>query len=226
MPPTTLAFDVYGTLIDTAGVRRSLDRLVGDRAAEMTELWRSKQLEYSFRRALMRRYVDFATCTRQALDFCCAALQVDLSAAQREELLAEYRILPAFADAAPGLQSCHAAGWRLYAFSNGRSADVAHLLEQAGIAQWFTDIVSCDEIHSFKPNPDVYQHFLKRAGVSAGHSWMISGNPFDVTGALACGMRAAWIQRTATAVFDPWELQPTTSAPDLSILRKVIDCIS
>lgn len=222
MSQPVLAFDVYGTLIDTAGVRRSLERLAGEQAGEMTALWRSKQLEYSFRRALMHNYVDFATCTRQALDFCCAALQIDLEPRERQDLLAEYRTLPAFADVAAGLQSCRAADLRLFAFSNGRADDVAHLLDHAGISHWFEDVVSCDEIRSFKPDPGVYRHFLGRARADAVGSWMISGNPFDVTGALNAGMRAVWIRRSAAAVFDPWELEPTAIARDLSELAELI----
>ena len=74
----TLAFDVYGTLIDTNGVTGLLETMVGDRAAEFSRLWRDRQLEYSFRRALMQNYVHFGFCTRFALDYVCEALDVDI----------------------------------------------------------------------------------------------------------------------------------------------------
>jgi 2-haloacid dehalogenase len=76
---TVLAFDVYGTLIDTAGVVSKLREHVGETAGEFSRAWREKQLEYSFRRGLMRQYEDFAVCTRDALEYTCAHFNAVLS---------------------------------------------------------------------------------------------------------------------------------------------------
>ena len=84
----TLAFDVYGTLIDTHGVVAALREIVGERADAFSRTWRDKQLEYAFRRGLMQKYADFAVCTRQALDYTSASFKTELSDAQRRELLA------------------------------------------------------------------------------------------------------------------------------------------
>lgn len=213
--PATLAFDVYGTLIDTSGVVASLRELIGERADAFSDAWRNKQLEYSFRRGLMQNYEDFSVCTRQAFDWCCASLGVSVSAAEREALLAGYRRLPAFADVPDALAALAAAGHRLFAFSNGKAADVAALLEHSGISAYFADVVSTGELCSFKPNPAVYSHFLRRAGAVGAAAWMISGNPFDVIGALSAGMRAAWVRRNPAAAFDPWGLEPTLTIPSL-----------
>ena len=211
----TIAFDVYGTLIDTAGIVTALDKLVGDRAEAFSNLWRAKQLEYSFRRGLMQNYRDFSVCTRNALDFCCEALQVEISAAERVNLLDAYRYLPAFADVEQGLARLKAADCRLYAFSNGKPDDVRNLLKHARIDQYLEGVVSTDEIKSFKPNPTVYAHFLRQAGAGGCESWLISGNPFDVIGAISAGMRGAWVKRSPEAVFDPWEIQPTLTVGNL-----------
>jgi len=110
--PLTIAFDVYGTLIDTAGVVTALEGPAGGRAAEVARLWRDKQLEYSFRRGLMRLYGDgFAQCTREALDYACLVHGVDLLPEERVRLLDGYRRLPAFQDAAPALGRMAAAVW-------------------------------------------------------------------------------------------------------------------
>jgi 2-haloacid dehalogenase len=93
----TLGFDVYGTLIDTAGIASALQVFAGEKTAAFTGLWRDKQLEYSFRRGLMQNYQHFAVCTRNALDYCCAALAIDIADRDREALMARYRMLPAFA---------------------------------------------------------------------------------------------------------------------------------
>ena len=215
---TALAFDVYGTLIDTAGVVTTLGGMIGDRAAGFASLWREKQLEYSFRRALMRRYEVFAVCVGDALDFCCASLDVTLTEAQREALLAAYRHLPAFEDARMSLAGLDRDRFAAYAFSNGTREAVETLLEGAGIRDHFVDVVSVDEIGSFKPNPDVYHHFLSRSGAAAGRAWLISGNPFDVIGALGVGMKSAWIRRSAKAVFDPWRVEPTLTLAGLEAL--------
>ena len=214
----TIGFDVYGTLIDTAGVTQALKEFAGDRAVEFSTLWREKQLEYSFRRALMQNYVHFGLCTRYALDYCCAALGVDISEQDRAELLAGYRVLPAFDDAAASLPVLQDQGYRLFAFSNGKPEDVASLLEHSGISSYFEDVVSTDEIKSFKPNPAVYAHFLRRTGATGKEAWLISGNPFDVIGAVSAGMRAAWVRRSPQAIFDPWEIEPTLTIGSLSEL--------
>ncbi len=215
---TTLAFDVYGTLIDTHGVVTALREIVGERADDFSRAWRDKQLEYAFRRGLMQKYVDFSACTRQALDFTNASLQAELSDVQRDELLGIYRRLPAFADVEAGLTQLRDDGFRLYAFSNGTQAAVEALLETAGIRSFFIDIVSVDDLSTFKPDPAVYAYFLQRSGAAGGDAWLISSNPFDVIGAISSGMRAAWVQRSPDAVFDPWGIPPTltvNSLPDL-----------
>lgn len=216
--PTTLAFDVYGTLIDTAGVFARLEEMVGNKAFAFTHLWRTKQLEYSFRRGLMQNYQDFSMCTRHALDYACKALQTPLSGEDRTSLLDAYRQLPAFDDVRKGLDRFASSGYRLFAFSNGRADDVAGLLQHAQIDGYFAGIVSTDEIRSFKPNPGVYAHFLRRAETCGAQAWLISSNPFDVIGAVSAGMRGAWIKRADNAVFDPWELKPDLTAENLTDL--------
>ena len=219
----TLAFDVYGTLIETHGVIVALKKHVGDKAREFSRAWREKQLEYSFRRGLMRNYQNFAVCTGNALDYTGAFYKVPLSREDKEELLDIYRALPAFDDVAEGLALAKDSGYRLYAFSNGSSDAVETLLKRSGIREYFIDVVSVDEIKSFKPDPDVYRHFLKRAGASGTDAWLISSNPFDVIGAISSGMKAAWVKRAPDALFDPWGIEPTLTANSLSHLAEQIE---
>lgn len=218
----TLAFDVYGTLIDTQGVVSALERLAGDRAAEFSRVWREKQLEYSFRRGLMQNYANFAVCTSNALDYTCACFKLPLSVEQKDELIGLYRLLPAFADVEAGLAHARQAGFRMFAFSNGSAEAVDLLLKTAGIGDYFLGIVSVDEIKSYKPNPGVYSHFLRRAGAVGAEAWLISSNPFDVIGAISSGMRAAWLKRSPEAIFDPWGIEPTLTANSLVSLVEQI----
>lgn len=211
----TLAFDVYGTLIDTQGVVHALARHVGDQAPAFGRAWRERQLEYAFRRGLMKQYVTFGDCTRQALDATCAQFQLPLGPAEKEALLEVYASLPAFPDAAEGLAQAQQLGFRLFAFSNGTAGTVDALLRRAGLRAYFLDVVSVDDVRSFKPDPAVYAHFLRRAGVAGAEAWLISGNPFDVLGALSAGLRAAWVRRSAETPFDPWGVEPTLTVGSL-----------
>ncbi len=214
----TLAFDVYGTLIDTHGVVAKLAETVGERATAFSSAWRDKQLEYSFRRGLMQNYENFAVCTRDALDHTCARFGVEFTPAQKQALLDIYRELPAFDDVPDALSKLSARGCRLYAFSNGSEEAVETLLTAAGIRDRFLGVVSCDDLRSFKPNPAVYAYFLRKAQATANEAWLVSGNPFDVIGAISAGMRGAWVRRSADAVFDPWGIEPTVTVTGLAEL--------
>lgn len=218
---TTLAFDVYGTLIDPLGVSTALADHVSEQAPRFAQIWRDKQLEYLFRRALMREYRDFTTCTRQALVFTDRLLKTRLSAGACEELMATYRRLPAYADAVPALEQLQAGNHRMYAFSNGHPDDLGDLLARAGIDAYLDGIVSVHAVASFKPDPVVYQHFLDSTGSTAAGTWLVSGNPFDIIGAHAAGWATAWVKRDAAAVFDPWGANPTATVASLSELSGV-----
>ena len=222
----TLAFDVYGTLIDTHGVVIALKMLVGDKAPEFSHAWREKQLEYSFRRGLMQNYENFAVCTSNALDYTSAYFKVALSSKDKTALLDAYKALPAFDDVTEGLARAKASGFRMFAFSNGKADAVEILLKNAGIRDYFLDVVSVDEVKSFKPSPGVYSHFLRRAGASEENAWLISSNAFDVIGAVSSGMRAAWIKRSPDAIFDPWGIEPTLTVTSLVNLAEQINLAS
>jgi 2-haloacid dehalogenase len=218
----TLAFDVYGTLIDTHGVVSKLQKIVGDKAREFSTTWRDKQLEYSFRRGLMQNYENFAVCTSNALDYTCSYHKVALSKEKKDALLDSYRTLPAFEDVEDGLARLKADSFSIYAFSNGSADAIETLLVAAGIRDSFLGVVSVDDLKSFKPNPAVYSYFLRKSGASGNSAWMISSNPFDVIGAISAGMRAAWVQRSQEAVFDPWGIEPTITVRSLRDLNEQI----
>ncbi len=214
----TLAFDVYGTLINTSGVYNSLEKMLGEKATVVMDTWRAKQLEYSFRRGLMNAYVDFSIVTKEALEYACLAHKVQLIDTQRDALLNEYTTLPVFPDVLSGLQALKHDGHQLFAFSNGSEKAIVQLLGTANILHLFQGAVSVEELKTFKPNPEVYAYFNERARTNKSASWLISSNPFDVLGAMNYGMRSAWVQRSQEVVFDPWGRQPTTLISKLTEL--------
>lgn len=215
-----LAFDVYGTLIDTQGVKVELERRLTepDKAAEFSRRWRDKQLEYSFRHGLMGAYVPFSQCTREALVFTDRALQTGLSDNDQDHLMAVYAELPAFPDVVPALDQLRDAGMRCVAFSNGTADAVSALLKRAGVDQHMDDVVSVDDIKRFKPDPSVYAFLRTRLETRPEQTWLISSNPFDVIGAAHAGLRSAWVRRSSDAPFDPWGVEPDMTVTDLEAL--------
>ena len=217
------AFDVYGTLINTSAIARTLAAHGIANPAAFAARWRDKQLEYTFRRALMRRYVPFSECTKSALIFTAAECEAKLSDTARAELLAQYAVLSAFSDAAPALNAIsQMPDIRVFAFSNGESAAVQRVLEHNNLADHFADIISADAISTFKPDPAIYAHFLNRADAICENTWLISGNPFDIIGAAAGGWKTAWINRSGTT-FDPWrEFSPDATISSLTALPPLL----
>jgi 2-haloacid dehalogenase len=220
---TTIAFDVYGTLVDPMGIVDSLSAQVGEDAPSFASAWRAKQLEYLFRRGLGRRYQPFSVCTRQALDFVCLDTGLDVPTSVRDTLMERYQCLPAFPDALAALVEARNRGWRCFAFSNGEPGDLAALLEHAGLSAHLDGSISTHDVRSFKPDPSVYGHFLENTGALLGQTWLVSSNPFDVIGSLEVGWKAAWVRRSPTQSFDPWGLEPTAVVQSLAELGAVID---
>ena len=216
-----LAIDVYGTLVDTAGVTVQLTGLVGDHAPAFANAWRAKQLEYTFRRALMHDYADLPTCTRQALDHTCLTFGADMAATDRDALMALYRRLPAFADAEPGLSELRDLPLRPFAFSNGTRADLDEVLDTAGLTPLLAGVVSLNEVRTFKPHPAAYAYFHRAAQTGGAETWLVSGNPFDVIGAVTSGMRAVWVKRSPAMVFDPIGVAPTAVVSSLTELTEL-----
>ena len=207
-PKPVLAFDVYGTLIDPFRMEEHLRADFGEKAREASELWRVKQIEYSFRRALMKKYQPFGVCTAQALRFVSTHLGIPLSAESQEKLMAKYLQLPAYPDVTSALEECAARGFTIAACSNGKESAVRASLDHAGILARFSKVVSVDPIRTFKPDPAVYEYLVAELHARRDMVWLISSNPFDVIGARACGVRTAWVQRDPKRIFDPWEYEP------------------
>jgi 2-haloacid dehalogenase len=218
----TIAFDVYGTIIDVAGVYNSLEKIISNNATLFMNTWRTKQLEYTFRRGLMQNYVDFLTCTKQSLEYTCNALNIYLSNDDKINLINQYDELPAFSDVENSLQDLKKLNYRLFAFSNGKFENVSKLLSNAKIDKYFDGIISVDDIKTYKPNPAVYAHFLRKSESKLNESFLISSNPFDVIGAISFGMQAIWIKRTNNVFFDPWEIEPAAIVESINDLKDII----
>jgi 2-haloacid dehalogenase len=211
-----LAFDMYGTLVDPIRIWKQLESYLPREAQRLAEMWRQKQLEYTFRLTAMERYEDFEQVTRKALDYTLAVVGCDLDTQQKTSLMAQYNDLERFADVEPGLQLLKDAGFSMVVFSNGSSAMLTAIMKAAGLHAYCVGFVSVDEIQVYKPSPRVYRHVAHRLGRPIETVRLISSNPFDVIGAEAAGMRASWVNRSG-GIFD------TLAPPPQSIVRSLIE---
>lgn len=187
-------FDAYGTLFDVhAAVARHRDR-VGPQADKLSDMWRTKQLEYTWIRTMCGTYRDFAALTAEALDYA-AARCGGIDASVRADLLAAYERLDAFADVKPTLASLKAKGARLGILSNGTPAMLASAVAHAGLDGMFEAILSVDPLRLYKTADAAYALVEEAMGVAPGDVSFQSSNRWDVAGAARFGFRAVWINR-------------------------------
>ena len=199
--PEALAFDLYGTLVDPIRIWTQLEQYLPDGALRVAEVWRQKQLEYTFRLTAMERYEPFDQVTARALDYALAAAGRELDPTQKAALLARYDDLEPFADVGPGLGRLREAGYPMVVFSNGSPRMLDAIMGRAGLRPFFDGFVSVDEVKTYKPSPRVYRLVADRLGRPIEEVRPVSSNPFDVLGAAAAGMQAAWVDR-AGGLFD------------------------
>jgi 2-haloacid dehalogenase len=190
------AFDAYGTLFDVHAAIRRHAAEVGPSADALSQLWRAKQLEYTWVRTLAGRYLDFWELTQDALEFALAR-HPDVPAAMRQKLLDAYWRLEAYPDAFDALARLRQAGKEIAIFTNGTFAMADAAANAAAIAPLVDIIVSVDEIGRFKTAPETYRHLCERLGTAPAETCLVSSNRWDIAGGIAAGMQAIWVNRTS-----------------------------
>ena len=216
MRPQALVFDAYGTLYDVHSVIQRCDRFWPGRGAALSQLWRQKQLEYTWQRSLMRRYVPFSQVTREALAYACQALQLPLEAQQEEALMQQYLALAAYADVPDALARLKG---RKAILSNGSPDMLDPLVGHSGLA--FDAVLSVDAVKVFKPAPEVYQLAVDRLGVPKEAVGFVSSNCWDALGAKSFGFGVYWINRTGAPV-DRLGFQPDGLLGSLGDLPEIL----
>jgi 2-haloacid dehalogenase len=213
-----LAFDLYGTLVDPIAISSELAQVLGDSdGREAAQLWRLKQLEYSFRLTAMGHYEDFGQVTSHALDFALAYLGASLPRAEVKRLVELYDHLRPFPDAVPALRTLAESGYELAVLSNGSPAMIRDCLRNSGLGEFFGRLISVDEVRVFKPAPVVYRHAAERLDLPVGQIRLVTCNAFDSVGATAAGMSTAWVNRSAVP-FDTIGRPPDLTVPALDQL--------
>ncbi|MGH8707201.1 MAG: haloacid dehalogenase type II, partial [Burkholderiales bacterium] len=185
----------YGTLYDVHSVIRRCDGLWPGKGAALSQLWRQKQLEYTWQRSLMRRYVPFSQITREALAYACESLKLPLDAAKSESLMQEYLKIAAYPDVPEALTKLKG---KKAILTNGSPDMIEPLVQHSGLK--FDAVLSVDAIKQFKPVPEVYQLAVDRLGVAQENVGFVSSNCWDALGAKSFGFTVYWINRTGAPV--------------------------
>jgi len=217
MQPQALLFDAYGTLYDVHSVMQRCESFWPGKGAALSQLWRAKQLEYTWQRSLMRRYVPFSTVTREALAYSCEVLGLELTVQRMEALMSEYLALRCYPDVAGALERLK--GLRLGVFSNGSPDMLGPLVEQSGLK--FEAVLSVDEVKVFKPAPETYQSAAQRMGLPKEQIGFVSSNGWDALGAKSFGFTVYWINRQG-APLDRLGFRPDAQLKSLGDLPEVL----
>ena len=189
-------FDAYGTLFDVAAAARTCAGELGEESSALSSLWREKQLQYTWLRALQGRHADFWQVTAEALDFALETLQITRTGL-RERLLNLYLTLGAFPEVPEVLARLKRAGMRTAVLSNGSPQMLKAALEGAQITHLLDAVLSVEEVGIYKPHPRVYQLAVDRLGLEPGAIAFQSSNAWDAYAASAFGMRVVWCNRYA-----------------------------
>jgi 2-haloacid dehalogenase len=200
-----LVFDAYGTLFDVHSIVKLAEELFPGYGAHLSQLWRQKQLEYTWQRSLMGRYEDFSVITRDALDYACRALDLERTPSDVKRLMNAYRHLDLYPEARAALESLLPR--RLAILSNGCPSMLEPLVKNAGLHSFFDHVISADELKMYKPHPRVYQMACDKFSIEPAAIGFVSANFWDVSGAGHFGFRAFWINRTG-AIPDPLGYTP------------------
>jgi 2-haloacid dehalogenase len=205
-----VVFDAYGTLLDFHAAAEAAGDALGDRWRSVSDLWRRKQLEYTWLRSLMRRHVDFWQVTGESLDFALQAHEIhDL--ALRKRLMDLYLRLEAYPDALPALGALRGMGLRLAVLSNGSPGMLDAALRNARLDGELDAVLSVEEVAVYKPAPEVYALAARYLDLLPGEIGFVSANGWDAHGAGAFGLRVAWCNRSG----QPPERLP--GAPEITV---------
>jgi len=221
-PVVACLFDAYGTLFDVTSAARHLRDEIGPSWEHLAEIWRVRQVEYTWLRSLMGRYVNFRTITAEALDFAFAKLGQVPAPGLSERLMDLYMTLDAFGEVPSVLAALRAQGIGTAILSNGSPDMLASAVESAGLGGLLDDVLSVDTVKVFKPTPAAYQIGCTRFGAQAGRIAFVSSNGWDVAGAASFGYRTLWVNRANA----PAERLPGTPVAELDTLAQLPKLLS
>jgi 2-haloacid dehalogenase len=188
-----VVFDAYGTLYDIQSVAAVTEQAFPGYGEIITQIWRIKQLEYTWLRSLMRRYQDFSVITRESLSYTLRCLGLKNDPAMFERIMDKYLHLDLYPDAAAALAAMR--GRKLAILSNGSTDMLNALVRNSGLDRVLDATISVDSQKIFKPSPQAYTLIESNLGIRPAEVLFVSSNPWDACGAKAFGLNVAWIER-------------------------------
>ncbi|MEM7655716.1 MAG: haloacid dehalogenase type II [Bacteroidota bacterium] len=219
-PYRAIVFDAYGTLLDVYSLQAFLDHTFGEKGAVISQIWRQKQLSYTWLRTLMGSYRPFSEVTAEALRFACASVGIELTAEQQADLLTAYDQLDCF-PVVPAVLEQLAAHYPLAVLSNADEGMLQGALQHNHLLPYLSAVLSANSLQQFKPLPAVYQLATDHFQCLPEELLFVSGNTWDVNGARAFGLSVAWLNRQN----GPWESldqSPHLIVPDLLHLQAAV----
>jgi 2-haloacid dehalogenase len=187
-------FDAYGTLFDVHSAVGKHDKRLGDVAGDVSSLWRTKQLEYTWLRSLMKKHADFWQVTQDALDYALDVFNIT-DQQLRNDLIDAYLELKCYSEVPETLAKLKDSGRQIAILSNGSPTMLEAVVKSSGLEDLIQANLSVEMVGIFKPDPTVYQLAIDRLGVPAAEIVFVSANAWDASGATAFGLRVAWINR-------------------------------
>ncbi len=191
-------FDAYGTLFDVGSVARSAQDELGGRWQALSDLWRTKQLQYTWLRGLAGHHADFWQVTGDALDYAMSSLGIR-EAGLHARLMNLYLSIPAYSEVPEVLSRLRERGMKLAILSNGTPTMLDAAVKNSGLTSYFDAILSVEEVGVFKPHPRVYQLAPQRLGVDKERICFLSSNSWDAWSAKAFGFQVLWCNRQSQA---------------------------
>jgi 2-haloacid dehalogenase len=190
-----VAFDAYGTLFDVHSVITLADKLFPDRGKELSQIWRTKQLEYTWLRTMSKQYVDFWQVTQDGLVFAAKRLGLELTADKREQLMNQYLKLDPFPENVGALKELKAMGLPLAILSNGSPKMLDAAVKSSGMEGVFNHVLSVDTLKTYKTDPRVYAMGPEAFKMQPGEICFVSSNSWDAVGATWAGLTTFWVNR-------------------------------
>jgi 2-haloacid dehalogenase len=209
-------FDAYGTLFDVHSAVKRHEDMVGPNATRVSEIWRAKQLEYTWTRSGMGRYLDFWLLTEQALDFALAAVP-DTNKDAKKDLLDAYRTLDCYPEVPEVLRQLKDRSARTAILSNGSPEMLETAVQSAGIGELLDEVFSVHPLMLFKTSPETYRMVTDYWKIERDRVSFQSSNRWDIAGAVSFGFHGVWINRTGQPDEYP-DLAPDRILEDLSFL--------
>jgi 2-haloacid dehalogenase len=220
-----VVFDAYGTLYDVQSVSRAVAETFPDHAEYIVQLWRLKQLEYSWLRSMMGRYEDFRQVSRESLQYTLGTLGLAADTPAMDRLIGAYDNLSPYPEAEQALTALRG-DYRLAILSNGSPAMLDALARNSGLDRYLDAVISVDAKRVFKPDPRAYELVQERLDVGAEDVFFISSNGFDVAGARSFGFKVARIERvTPEALRSELHSGPIGPAAMFKAQRMQTECL-